>query len=146
MKLKIKLASSKNDLENVLKIRKRVFIKEQQIPTSIEIDENENKSFYILAYFESRPVGTARWRDSGEGIKLERFAVLKQFRKKGIGSALTDFIIDRVPKDRKIYLNSQRSAIGFYEKLGFVAEGPTFKEADITHQRMIYYRKSYKKA
>ena len=39
MKLKIKLASSKNDLENVLKIRKRVFIKEQQIPTSIEIDE-----------------------------------------------------------------------------------------------------------
>ena len=83
MKLKIKLASSKNDLENVLKIRKRVFIKEQQIPTSIEIDENENKSFYILAYFESQPVGTARWRDSGEGIKLERFAVLKQFRKKG---------------------------------------------------------------
>ena len=44
MKLKIKLASSKNDLKNVLKIRKRVFIKEQQIPTSIEIDENENKS------------------------------------------------------------------------------------------------------
>ena len=106
MNLKIKLASSKNDLENVLKIRKRVFIKEQQIPASIEIDENENKSFYILAYFESKPVGTARWRDSMEGIKLERFAVLKQFRKKGIGSALTDFIIDRVPKDRKIYLNS----------------------------------------
>ena len=103
MKLKIKLASSKNDLENVLKIRKRVFIKEQQIPTSIEIDENENKSFYILAYFESQPVGTARWRDSGEGIKLERFAVLKQFRKKGIGSALTHFIIDHAPKERKIY-------------------------------------------
>ena len=81
MKLKIKLASSKNDLKNVLKIRRRVFINEQQIPTSIEIDENENKSFYILAYFESQPVGTARWRDSGEGIKLERFAVLKQFRK-----------------------------------------------------------------
>ena len=38
MKLKIKLASSKNDLENVLKIRRRVFINEQQIPTSIEID------------------------------------------------------------------------------------------------------------
>ena len=146
MKLKIKLASSKNDLENVLKIRKLVFIKEQQIPTSIEIDKNENKSFYILAYFESQPVGTARWRDSGEGIKLERFAVLKQFRKKGIGSALTDFIIDHVPKERKIYLNSQHSAIGFYKKLGFVAEGPTFKEADITHQKMIYYRKSYKKA
>ena len=85
--------------------------------TLVEIDENENKSFYILAYFESQPVGTARWRDSGEGIKLERFAVLKQFRKKGIGSALTDFIIDHVPKERKIYLNSQHSAIGFYKNL-----------------------------
>ena len=137
MNLKIKIASSKDDLEDVLKIRKRVFIKEQQIPASIEIDENENKSFYILAYFESQPVGTARWRDSMEGIKLERFAVLPKFRLLGIGKALAEYILKTLKNEKNIYLNSQHTAIGFYEKLGFYKKGKSFKEAGILHQKMF---------
>ena len=32
-----------------------------------------------------------------------------------------------------VHLNSQVSAVQFYEKLGFVPNGPEFIEADIVH-------------
>ena len=144
MELKIKLADSELDHKNILLIRREVFIKEQQIPVEIEIDENEENSTYIIAYLNFKAVGTARWRQSVNGVKLERFAVLKKYRKKGIGAALTNFIIAHIPKEKTIYLNSQKPAIGFYERLGFVSVGSFFKEADIAHQKMVYQRKSFK--
>jgi len=37
---------------------------------------------------------------------------------------------------RRVRLHAQEQAIGFYEALGFVAEGPAFDEADIPHRFM----------
>ena len=36
----------------------------------------------------------------------------------------------------QVHLNSQTSAIGFYARLGFQAEGPEFLEVGIPHRRM----------
>ena len=111
MNLKIQLVKTKEEYRDILEIRKKVFIEEQNVPLNIEIEYEENSN-HVICYLDKFAVGTGRWRNTKNGIKLERFAVLKQFRKKGIGSALTHFIIDHVPKERKIYLNSQHSAIG----------------------------------
>ena len=124
----------------MLKIRKKVFIDEQKISEKIEIDSNEKSSKYIIALINSTAVGTARWRDDGSKVKLERFAVLKEYRNKGIGRKLNEFILKQVPLTRTIYLNSQESAIGFYENLGFEVSGSSFKEAGIIHKKMIYQR------
>ena len=142
MELKIKLVRTPQEQKNVLDIRRSVFIDEQQIPVEIEIDAFEESAIYVIAYFDEEAVGTARWREIGNTVKLERFAVLKNYRNKGIGRKLTMFIIDRIPQGKIIFLNSQESAIGFYSKLGFTSNGPKFKEANILLQKMIFPRKS----
>ena len=142
MELKIKLVRTPREQKNVINIRRSVFIDEQQIPVEIEMDAFEESAIYVIAYFDEEAVGTARWREIGNTVKLERFAVLKNYRNKGIGRKLTMFIIDRIPQGKIIFLNSQESAIGFYSKLGFISKGPLFKEANILHQKMIFPRKS----
>jgi predicted GNAT family N-acyltransferase len=89
---------------------------------------------------DGQSVGTARWRKTDVGIKLERFAVLEAFRSNGVGKKMTQFILNHLDQSELIYLNAQESAIGFYEKLGFKSTGPKFKEANIVHQKMIYPR------
>ena len=108
MELKIKLVRTPQEQKNVLDIRRSVFIDEQQIPVEIEIDAFEESAIYVIAYFDKEAVGTARWREIGNTVKLERFAVLKNYRNKGIGRKLTMFIIVQ----RKTYILSRSRSAG----------------------------------
>ena len=76
MEVNIKIVENDQEKELVLSIRRIVFIEELNIPEYMEIDDNEDSATYVLANIESKYVGTARWRDTDLGIKLERFAVL----------------------------------------------------------------------
>ena len=132
-----------NDEKNLaLNIRREVFIKGLNIPEDLEIDSNEESSKYILAKVDGKSVGTARWRKTDEGMKLERFAVLNDYRSIGIGTMMTKFILNQLKNSKLIYLNAQQSAISFYEKMGFKPIGPRFKEVNIEHQKMIYSKDS----
>jgi predicted GNAT family N-acyltransferase len=114
-----------------------VFIDEQNVPESLEI-ENEDASFHVLALYGNFPVGTGRWRKTSKGYKLERFAVLQEFRSKGIGRDIVKFVLNQIPSEDMIYLHAQESVIKFYKDLGFSIIGSTFIEADIVHAKMIY--------
>ncbi|MBT3676700.1 MAG: GNAT family N-acetyltransferase [Candidatus Marinimicrobia bacterium] len=140
MEVQVKIVETAQDKDSVLSIRKEVFIKGLNIPEQMEIDANEDKATYVLANVDGQSVGTARWRKTDVGIKLERFAVLEAFRSNGVGKKMTQFILNHLDQSELIYLNAQESAIGFYEKLGFKSTGPKFKEANIVHQKMIYPR------
>ena len=132
-----------NDEKNLaLNIRREVFIKGLNIPEHLEIDSNEESSKYILAKVDGKSVGTARWRKTDEGMKLERFAVLNDYRSIGIGTMMTKFILNQLKNSKLIYLNAQESAISFYEKMGFKPIGPRFKEVNIENQKMIYSKDS----
>ena len=139
MEVNVKIIKTTDEKAAVLAIRRTVFIEEQNIPQNIEIDANEEKANYILAYVDGQPVGTARWRETELGINLERFAVLPHFRCHGIGKKLTRFILNEMNSQKSIYLNAQESVIPFYQKCGFQTVGPKFDEANgIPHQKMIY--------
>ena len=137
MNTNIQLVKTEEDYKRVLTIRRTVFIEEQNVPESLEI-ENEDESFHVLALYGDMPVGTGRWRKTSEGYKLERFAVLKEFRKKGIGRDIVKFVLDQIPSEDMIYLHAQESVIKFYKDLGFTIIGSTFIEADIVHAKMVY--------
>lgn len=118
-------------------IRQKVFVEEQQVDSREEYDEFEPTSIHYLVFVNEQPVGTARWRITKDGIKLERFAVLKEFRNAGAGRAvLMKVLEDVIPLGKKIYLNAQVKAMKFYEREGFKAEGEMFIEANIQHYRM----------
>jgi predicted GNAT family N-acyltransferase len=127
-----------DQLKTAWEIRKKVFVDEQKCPEEIEW-EYEEESTHFLAITNTIPSGTARWRETNNGIKLERFAVLQEFRKYGVGTALLQKILEDVlPKQKTIYLHAQLSAKDFYLKNGFVPFGEHFWEADIEHVKMIY--------
>ena len=138
MEVNVKIVESDNEKESVISIRRIVFIQELNIPEHMEIDDNEDLAIYVLAKIEGKNVGTARWRETNSGIKLERFAVLSQYRSYGVGTAMSKFILKQLDQSKLIYLNAQESAISFYEKLGFDSTGSMFDEVGIAHQKMIY--------
>lgn len=118
-------------------IRRKVFVVEQQVSREEEYDSFEESSIHYLGYVDEVPVGTARWRITKDGIKLERFAVLQEYRNSGAGTAVLKQVLKDVkPLGKKIYLNAQITAINFYLKEGFVTEGDEFIEANIRHYKM----------
>jgi predicted GNAT family N-acyltransferase len=87
-----------------------------------------------MATIDDLPIGTARWRFTENGIKLERFAVLEEYRDKGAATALLKEVLNDVLKENKpVYLHAQVQVVGFYEKFGFKPVGDEFVEADIRH-------------
>ena len=111
--------SDKEHTQLAFDIRNAVFVKEQNVDPNIEIDCNEASAFHYLAYEKNIPVGAARWRFTLDGVKLERFAVVKSYRGKGVGTAILHAVLEDIDKSKMVYLHSQIQSISFYEKNGF---------------------------
>lgn len=123
-------------LSKAHEIRKIVFVVEQNCPEDIEW-EFEDESNHYIALSDGQAVGTARWRQTENGIKLERFAVLKEFRNKEVGKALLlRLVSDTNHLNLKRYLHAQLPAKNFYLRHGFKPVGEHFWEADIEHVKM----------
>lgn len=128
---------NKEELEKAFAIRKKVFVEEQDCPPELEW-ENEEESIHFLAELNGEPCGACRWRKTDKGYKLERFAVLKEFRGKRIGQALVAAALADLPDTAHyIYLNAQIHALPLYARFGFIAEGEQFEEAGIPHMKMV---------
>lgn len=130
--------SDKKLLNISYNIRNIVFVVEQKVDRALEYEYEEQGNYYLL-YYNDSPVATARWRKTAKGIKLERFASLKEYRNKGLGSQLLQKILkDVLPLNQKFYLHSQIKAITYYEREGFRKSGEKFVEANIEHYLMEY--------
>ncbi|MEQ8910079.1 MAG: GNAT family N-acetyltransferase [Vicingaceae bacterium] len=127
----------KTDFEKARNIREIVFIQEQNVEESDEFDELEEESQHFLMELDGKAIGTARWRHIGDKIKLERFAVLKEYRGKKYGDTLLKAVLDHVkPLNKPLYLHAQLKAIPFYARRGFQQVGELFLECDIEHYKM----------
>lgn len=129
--------TDQENLDKVFAIRREVFVEEQECPPELEW-EFEEESNHFLATVCQIPAGACRWRKTEKGYKLERFAVLKQFRGLGVGQMLVKTVLTDLPEDAEyIYLHAQLEAIGLYEKFGFQKVGEQFEEAGIQHFKMV---------
>ena len=130
------------DKKKAFEIRNLVFCVEQKVSKKIEFDGLDQFCNHYLAKINELPIGTARVREQKKGIfKIERMAVLKRHRKKGVGKAIIKKILKHylnLNNINKLILNSQIEAKDFYKKFGFVEVGNEFVEANIKHQKMIY--------
>ena len=140
----VKKVSIANEVEwrFIRQIREEVFVKEQNVPIEEEYDEFEQSAVHFLAFYLDKAVGTCRWRITSEGVKMERFAVLKMARGNGVASklveaCLSDIASNPATQDSKIYLNAQTTVMSLYAKYGFVAEGEEFDECGIMHYKMV---------
>lgn len=129
------------EFDAIFDIRRQVFVIEQLVPEDEEWDEFEHISRHYMAQKEGKTVGTARWRFTLTGdVKMERFAVLSDYRGQGVGALLVKGLLSEIPRieGKKIYLHAQTHAADFYKKYKFEPEGELFDEAGISHVKMVY--------
>jgi len=135
--IKINKVNNPQLLETVFAIRREVFVVEQNCPPELEW-EHEEESIHFLATVDGQPAGACRWRKTDLGYKLERFAVLKQYRGLGVAHTMVTTLLNDLPADANyIYLNAQIAAMPLYAKSGFEKTGPQFEEAGIQHYKMV---------
>ncbi len=129
------LANWDSDRPVLERIRREVFVREQQIPESSEWDDEDRASVHVIARLNRDPVGTGRMNPAG---KIGRIAVFAGLRGRGIGTLILSRLLDEARRlgIREPYLHAQVQAMPFYEKLGFASEGDVFDEAGILHVRM----------
>ena len=135
----VKIAAT-DDIATCRALRRTVFIEEQGVSEADEIDDLDGQAIHLLATVDGVPMGSARLLRHGETGKVGRVCVLKAARGTGLGAALMRAAVDQfraLPGITKVKLGAQTHALGFYERLGFVAEGPEYMDAGIPHRDMV---------
>ncbi len=128
------------DLATCLAIRRKVFIDEQGVSETDEVDGLDPVALHLLAMQDATPVGTARILVEGAVGKIGRVCVLPQARGTGLGAALIRAAVvelQAMPGVAKAKLGAQVHALGFYERLGFEAMGQVYMDAGIPHRDMV---------
>ena len=125
--------------EQVKNLRLEVFVTEQHVPIELEIDEYDKTAVHLAALEGDQVIGTARLIETGgDLIKIGRVAVAIPARQSGVATALMHRALEYATNHgiTEAVLDAQVTVIGFYERLGFVAEGEIFDDAGIDHIRM----------
>ena len=118
-------------------VRETVFVREQNVPADLELDELDASSLHALAFDSAGKVlGTGRLLPDGH---IGRMAVLPAARGQGTGRAILDALSEaaRERGHEVIRLNAQIQAVSFYQKYGFTSEGEAFLDAGIPHVAML---------
>ena len=134
-KISIRAADWNVDRAALRAVREQVFVREQAVPLELEWDEFDPLCQHVVAEDAGKAIGTGRLLPDGH---IGRMAVLASWRGQGVGRALLEALL-RLAHDRgirRVKLNAQSRAVGFYQRHGFVAEGQEFIEAGIAHRAM----------
>ena len=131
-------AETDDDRAACVSVRREVFCGEQGVLPEEEVDGLDPRCLHVLGVDGEGPVAALRVLPKGEWAKVQRVAVLSRQRGTGMGAALMRWTLARLPERgfTGAVLGSQVQAMGFYERLGFLAEGPEYLDARIPHRDM----------
>lgn len=120
-------------------VRTAVFVEEQGVSKSEELDGKDSDAVQFLARDGRYPVGTARLRFPESAVgKVERVAVREPSRKDGVGTALMRAVEDVARDDgaTALELHAQTRVEAFYAQFGYETVSDEFEEAGIQHVEM----------
>ena len=136
----VRRAESADAIDTCLRLRWTVFVEEQGVRPSEELDAHDRTdAVHALALVDGVPAGAARLIFPAPGLaKLQRMAVIDDVRGRGVGRALLSFLEAeaRGRGARAFTLDAQTHALGFYRKQGYREQGGEFDDAGIPHVRM----------
>ena len=122
--------------KDLISVRTKVFINEQLVPPDLEWDGYDKDCWHVIAKSDDgQCIGTARLLYDGH---IGRMAVLPDFRKKGVGSALL-VALQKIAATQGIsdlFLHAQTSAVDFYKRHGYTLNSSEFMDAGIPHVTM----------
>ena len=122
----IKILESKEELNLGFALRIEVFVKEQNVPIELELDDKDNSvdTIHIGYFLGNILVGVARLIDIDKDvIHIGRVVIDKEYRGQGIGRELIigcENIAQQILKRKTIIeLSAQIQAENFYKSLGY---------------------------
>jgi len=125
----------KEQEDSIRAVRSEVFLIEQKVPRKLEIDGADSDCVHAVVWLDEVPVGTGRITTDG---KVERVAVLKSFRGRGVGRMIMADLEAVALRGglAETRCHAQVSAQVFYERIGYEVAGASFIEAGILHVPM----------
>ena len=138
-KLSFKVVATDRELQGALEVRRQVFVEEQGISEDLEYDGDDHKAMHMVVKDGQRVIGTARVQFMAVSkAKIERMAILKPFRCRGIGRGIISFLNEelRNRQVKQVVLHAQYAVVAFYKSCGFEESGSPFCEVGIKHIKM----------
>lgn len=124
-------------------VREAVFVQEQGIAREDEWDEADHTAVHALVTNRlGMPVATGRLLVEGAPgsgtARIGRMAVDRTLRGSGVGRQVVQALEQaaRLRGDTRVVLGAQRSAEGFYGRLGYTPYGEPYEEVGIPHVGM----------
>ncbi|TDK37399.1 GNAT family N-acetyltransferase [Rhizobium deserti] len=120
------------------RLRREVFILEQNVPPEEEFDADDFTAFHVVAIQAGEVAGALRIIYAEEYVKIGRVVVGMAWRGKGIASAMLCYAMDahREARGNRFHLAAQSDKMGLYERFGFKAYGDEFLDVAIPHFNM----------
>ncbi len=135
MALKIIDYGSK-EYQQMLNLRNDILRKPLGLKFNTDELEQEKDEILIGAFEDEKMLGCCMLvKEDEKSCRLRQMAVLNNLQGKGIGKALMIFA-ENIARDRgfkKITMHARKTALGFYERLGYNKQGEEFKEVTIPH-------------
>jgi predicted GNAT family N-acyltransferase len=100
-------------------VRQQVFIDEQHVPVELEWDGLDDTAVHVVARsHQGEVIGTARMLANGH---IGRMAVLPAWRRRGVGSALLQALLDIAGRRNlsAVFLHAQTRAMAFTATMAF---------------------------
>lgn len=98
--------------------------------------ERETDDILIAAFEEDKMLGCCLLtKVDNTTVRLRQMAVQNNLQGKGIGASMMNYA-ENVARDagyNKVIMHARKTAIGFYEKLGYKVTGNQFEEITIPH-------------
>ena len=140
----IKILKNKEELELGFALRIEVFVKEQNVPIELELDDKDysNNTVHIGYFHDDNLIGVARLIDMDKDvIHIGRVVIDKEYRGQGIGRELIigcENIAQQILKRKTIIeLSAQIQAENFYKSLGYNrVNDKIYLDAGIEHVNM----------
>jgi GNAT superfamily N-acetyltransferase len=134
------IAFGSEKYKSLLKLRYEILRKPRDIELSDKDTAADDKKIHIAAFENEKPVGCVLLKPlNAQTLWLHQMAVLKEHQGQGIGARLIRHAeaLAAARGFSMIDMHANRSAQGFYKKLGYVTEGEEFIENAVPAIRMI---------
>ena len=124
------------DKTKCFQIREKVFVKEQGFEN--EFDEIDETAYHLLIQAGENPIATARIFQQDDKWMIGRVCVIPPYRKHGVGRIAVEECEKQIQVlgGHSSHLSAQLRIQGFYESMGYHAEGEPYLDEFCPHIAM----------
>ena len=127
------------EYKQMIHLREEILRKPLHLTFEADELDNEINDILIGAFDEEKILGCCILsRVDTRVVRLRQMAVQNNLQGKGIGASMMNFA-ENLARDsgyKKLIMHARKTAVGFYEKLGYKVSGHEFMEVSLPHYIM----------